>query len=452
MNRFGRMVLIFMSMTILASCGGTVNKAQTTSTSETTASETTAPETTAPETTASTTAPEAKTVDPLALCITEGGLPLTEETIDKRFADYVEMGITCVRIDTYWDTSERGVWRMSEVTKWHLEAARKYGLTLKLILPTVMGPPAWLFEDVNTRLADRYGRLSYNTVSYWYEGIYQYSDMALRAQLSAIVDGGYTNLIGGIVVDMGPAGEPLYPPAWTQPASEVEGEVMWCYGENAQADFRAKMEQKYGDIEALNRMWKTYYESFSEISVPYEGEVGKKFWEDTMEWYRDTKREFCKKQVDVFAAALSDFGIADCPLILYLPGADVSEEEWDANIKNKSASHGMKLGCDNQFMADLAKEKGCRLQYTGINDTEKLAILVDYMTQNAIDVPVYGENAGGNGEFPQTLGYIVRKHGLAGIDYTHARWIYDEADGVTKNKRYGEFAEALKDIKKYLTR
>ena len=149
---------------------------------------------------------------------------------------------------------------------------------------------------------------------------------------------------------------------------------------------------------------------------------------------------------------MSDFGIADCPLILYLPGADVSEEEWDANIKNKSASHGMKLGCDNRFMADLAKEKGCRLQYTGINDTEKLAILVDYMTQNAIDVPVYGENAGGNGEFPQTLGYIVRKHGLAGIDYTHARWIYDEADGVTKNKRYGEFAEALKDIKKYLTR
>ena len=51
------------------------------------------------------------------------------------------MGITAVRIDTAWGSPSEGVWQMSDATRAYLDAAKKHGLKLKLILPTVMALP-----------------------------------------------------------------------------------------------------------------------------------------------------------------------------------------------------------------------------------------------------------------------------------------------------------------------
>ncbi|MBR3998698.1 MAG: hypothetical protein IKI93_10200, partial [Clostridia bacterium] len=127
----------------------------------------------------------------LGMSITEGGLSGSKDAINTRFAEYKELGITCVRIDTSWDASTEGVWKMSGTTKNYLEAAREHGLLLKLILPTIMAPPAWLSSRPGARLVDYNGRQSVNTVSYWYEGVNDYCACAVDAQMKAIVDGGW---------------------------------------------------------------------------------------------------------------------------------------------------------------------------------------------------------------------------------------------------------------------
>ena len=209
----------------------------------------------APDTTAQTEADEAgavttiyegdETLLKLGLSITEGGIPNNRDAVYRRFSEYRDMGVTCVRIDTHWNTGVKGKWVLSPETETMLEAAREYGLMMKLILPTIMAPPAWLTADRSARLEDYNGRLSVNTVSYWYDGIFDYTDTALRAQLAALTEGGWSDVIGAVVVDMGPAGEGLYPPAWTQAANGLDSQdngedVMWCYADNAQADFRAR--------------------------------------------------------------------------------------------------------------------------------------------------------------------------------------------------------------------
>ena len=393
----------------------------------------------------------------LGLSVTEGGIPTGRDAVYKRFAEYKEMGITCVRIDTLWDTSVKGQWLLSSVTQTMLAAAREYGLTMKLILPTIMAPPAWLSADENSRLEDYNGRLSVNTVSYWYDGIYGYTDMAVRAQLKALVDGGWSDVIGAVVVDMGPAGEGLYPPAWTQAANGLDSsnngeEVMWCYADNAQNDFRAKMEAKYGGIASANAAWGTDFASFAALAVPRPGEASGQLWRNTLEWYRDTKRDFMAKQVDIFKSAMSDCGLGDRYLILYLPGADYLDSQWEACVSDGGAIAQIKLGGDNNYVVRLAAEKDCLLQYTGINDDYSLRLLRRYMYENGYgSIPVFGENAGDpvSAGDPERLAEIIAAQKLWGIDYTHSRMIY-ESDGVTHSALYDTFRSIIPGLDEYL--
>lgn len=394
----------------------------------------------------------------LGLCVTEGGLPTTRTAIRTRFAEYKKMGITSVRIDTMWGSPSRGVWQMSDTTRHYLEAAREYGLLLKLILPTIMAPPAWLSADESSRLVDYNGRKSINTVSYWYDGIEEYTDMALRAQLKAIINGGWSDVIGAVLVDMGPAGEPLYPPAWTQVANGLDNanngeEVMWCYGDNAQADFRADMQSKYGSIEAANAAWSTAYASFDAISVPKpEQTSGGALWGDVLTWYRDSKREFMDAQVRIFKKALADMGLTECPLILYVPGADMSERQWNACIGNGSASLQIRICCDNQYSVQLADRYGCYLQYTGITGRQELRMMRNYMYENGYgDIPVFGENAG-DATSAGDIGLlveIIEQFKLYGIDYTHARWLF-ESDGITRHARCDTLTSLIPRLSEYL--
>jgi len=393
----------------------------------------------------------------MALSVSDGGLPTDRDAVFSRFADLASAGITAVRVDTSWNTSEKGRWEMTETTKNYLDAAKESGLMLKLILPTVMAPPEWLSADENTRLKDQNGRLSVNTVSYWYEDITAYSRMALESQLSAIVDGGWAEVICGIVVDMGPAGEPLYPPAWTQVASGLDlgggEEVMWCYGENAVADFRAEMQKLYGDIASANAAWGTEYASFGGVEVPKPGECSGALWEDTLKWYYLTKREFMENQTEVFSTVTESFGLGEIPLILYLPGADVTLRQWEGAVQGGNAVPGIKMACDNRFTAELAAKKGCVLQYTGINGVYSLGLLRTYMYSNGLEsVPVFGENAGDAVSASDIIGLgdTVVNMGLWGIDYTHTRWLY-EPDGVTRRPEFEDFEKTVLKIKEYVS-
>ena len=258
------------------------------------------------------------------------------------------------------------------------------------------------------------------------------------------------DVIGGIIAGLGPAGEPLYPPAWTQGSGSEE--VMWCYADNAQADFRAEMEKKYGDIDSANTAWGKDYGSFSEITVPKEGEVKGQMWRDVLEWYRDSKREFMAMQVRTFRAVMEEYEISHIPLILYLPGADYTEAQWESCVASGSTIPGIQFMCDNEFTVQLADEMGCILQYTGITGTAGLKLLRDYMFENGYaDIPVMGENAGGSEPAAQAalLYDIITQYKLWGIDYTHSHWLY-RSDGVTPSAMHTPFAQIVPKLASYL--
>ncbi|MBR5519811.1 MAG: beta-galactosidase, partial [Clostridia bacterium] len=252
------------------------------------------------------------------------------------------------------------------------------------------------------------------------------------------------------------AGEPLYPPAWTQVANGLDQgggeEVMWCYAPNAQADFRAKMAEKYGDIAVANNAWGTDYADFSALEVPKPNTVSGALWEDTLTWYYAVKREFMAEQVATFTAAMSDCGLGDRARILYLPGADFTDAQWASCVEQGSAIAQLRIGCDNRYAVELAAQTDCILQYTGINDVHSLRILREWMYENGYGaVPVLGENAGDAASASNVAGLAatVAEMHLCGFDYTHSRWLF-EADGVTANDRFGVFTEAVASLRTHL--
>ena len=268
-------------------------------------------------------------------------------------------------------------------------------------------------------------------------------------------------MIGAVVIDMGPAGEPLYPPAWTQWTNEdvpwynADGyaeEVMWCYAENAQADFRVQMQKKYGTIREANSAWGKEYAGFAELTVPKPGQVRGRMWEDVLVWYRDSKRIFMDKQVKLYKELLAEYGFGDRYPILYLPGGDFSEEEWNSCIESGTATPGVKLACDNNYTVGLAAKYNCLLQYTGITGLENLQLVRRFMYENGYgSIPVFGENAGDKvaADDVYLLRDIIFDHKLYGIDYTHCHWLY-EVDHKTPGKRFEPFRQVVSEISEYL--
>ena len=388
--------------------------------------------------------PMTQDLSPLALCITEGGVPLDAASVSSRFRDYRNLGLTAVRLDLYF-TQSGGKIRLETNSRNQFQAAKQNDLKLKIIL----NPGGTAQSDPDSKLADYTGRTALNAVSPWYSGAETYTESFVRDRLKVILNEGYGDLIGGIVAGLGPAGEPLYPPAWTQGGGD---EVLWCYADNAQADFRTKMHEKYGTIEKANEAWGISYASFADVFIPKEGDFRGTYLRDVLEWYRDSKRAFMDMQVRVFTKVLGELGLSDVPLILYLPGADFTDAQWESCIKTGRLIDGIRFLCDNTYTVQLARTYGCLLQYTGITGTDHLRSILTYMHDNGYaDIPVFGENAGGSlpDAQPVLLLNIIREYKLAGIDYTHCHWLF-ESDGRTHSSLYSEFEGIVPELKAYL--
>ncbi len=107
---------VFCSGLLLGSCG-TVSEAQPESLAGETKSVKEQLQTesdTVPKETEETNMPQQ--LSPLALCITEGGVPLDASSVNARFRDYRALGLTSVRLDLYF-TNSNGRLRLAEESK-----------------------------------------------------------------------------------------------------------------------------------------------------------------------------------------------------------------------------------------------------------------------------------------------------------------------------------------------
>lgn len=375
----------------------------------------------------------------LGLCFTESLYnPGGQRGYQIRFAEYVNMGIKSIRCETAWNNTGKGQWTMREETKTVLKTAVDAGLRLKLISPTIMIPQqTWVSQDPNSALYSYNGTKAINTLSYWYDGVYEYTEDAINSQLEQYEKEGLLDYIDALIVDFGPAGEPLYPAAWTQGAGlenpENNETQMWCYGENAVADFKAEMLKKYGSIEKINAAWGTSLTSMDQFRMPAPNTVKGQQWEDVLTWYIESKREFIEKQIQIFQKAVDAHTDGRVKLILYMPGASFTQEQWNECVETGTATFEIRIGSENEFIVEMADKYGCLLQFTGLPSIPALKQVRQWMYTNGYGhIPVFGENVAslGASQSPEGLYQMIEDFNLAGIDYTFTNYLWNN-DFVT---------------------
>ena len=262
--------------------------------------------------------------------------------------------------------------------------------------------------------------------------------------------------IDALIVDFGPAGEPLYPAAWTQSGNlenpENENTLMWCYDKNAVADFKATMLQKYGSVENINAAWGTRISSMDAYQMPAPGSVRGQHWEDILTWYLESKREFIEKQIQIFQAAVDQYTGGRIELVLYMPGASFTKAEWDECVKTGTATFAMLIGSENEFIVEMADKYDCLLQFTGLPGVPSLKQVRQWMYANGYGhIPVFGENYAGlaASQDPEALYQTIEDFNLAGLDYTFTTFLY-EGDGLTLNSIGRNMQLAVPKIADYI--
>lgn len=396
-------------------------------------------------------------VESLGLCFTEGKVTnLRPADLEKRFQDYVDMGLKTIRLETGWVSFSKGKWTLSGESRTVIEAAIAKGLRLKLVCPTISQPQTWITSNPQSQMRNYNGVAAVNTLSYWYDGIYEYTTDAINCQLQKLDELGFLEHMDALVVDFGPAAEPLYPAAWTQGGSldnpNNAATSMWCYDDNAVADFKATMLEKYGSIEKINAAWGTNLSSMDAFQMPKPGTVKGQQWGDILTWYLESKREFVEKQIQIFKEAVNEYTDGRVQLILYMPGSSFTQAEWEENIETGSATFPMLIGCENEFMVEMADKYGCLLQFTGLPGIEPLKQIRQWMYTNGYgDIPVFGENYAdlASSQEPEALYQTIEDFNLAGIDYTFTKFLCNN-DGVTLSAIGKEMQKTLPKIAEFI--
>jgi len=399
----------------------------------------------------------AEVVESLGLCFTEGKVTnLDPEALGSRFKDYTDMGLKTIRLETGWVSFSKGSWALSGDSQTIMQAAIDAGLRLKLVCPTISQPQTWVTRDPASQMRNYNGVAAVNTLSYWYEGIYDYTTDAINSQLAKLDELGFLEHMDALVVDFGPAAEPLYPAAWTQGGSldnpNNAATSMWCYDDNAVADFKATMLEKYGSIGEINKAWGTALASMEDYTMPKAGTVKGQQWEDILTWYLESKREFVEKQIQIFREAVNTHTDGRVQLILYMPGASFNQAEWDECIQKGDATFSMLIGSENEFIVEMADKYGCLLQFTGLPGIEPLKQIRQWMYTNGYgEIPVFGENYAdlSSSQDPEALYQTIEDFNLAGIDYTFTKFLCQD-DGVTMSEIGYKMAETLPKIAEFI--
>lgn len=381
------------------------------------------------------------------ICVTDpaGWYRDSPEKIDRRFTLYRSIGVEMLRVEIDWRSCEpeAGKWDAGYI-KAYLQLARKHGFRLKMIIGDMMAPPRWFLDATPaSRIIDETGKFSTNTMSYWYPGLMPLLAQKQKQLIASLREMGVLDLVDYVVPTFGPAGEPLYPVPWTLGMDVPQ--TYWCYSDEAQSSFRDAMKRRHRTAAAADRAWGTRFGDWQQVRVLQPGERPGAYWADVLTWYRDTKRVFLRKQI----ANLKRQVGARTRLLMYIPGTAYTPGQWDEAVATARGSDPIMMMADSFDLIDAAASTGCQLQYTGCENEPEVARLAAYLTEKGYSaIPLWGENAGvlGAARDPQHLADVILKHQLAGIDYTHAHFLF-EPDGVTPNDVFPRFAAAIKRIK-----
>jgi hypothetical protein len=397
--------------------------------------------------------PAATTAARLRLSVAESGPYRKDPTdiIQTRFDLYKRLGFGTLRTSFEWREVEiiEGRWQEPPYVRSYLKQAITTGFRLKLTVATLGGPPQWYLDaHPDAKICDAAGEFSKNDLSLWYPG--------LRAVLAEKTDRLFNCLfqldlfeaVDAIFVDLGPAGEPVYPATWTMGKSNGRVTTPWFYDDHAQVDFRQSMERKYGSPAAANRVWQTNFSNWTAVRTPLPGEWPGVIWEDVLTWYRDSKRSFIRWQVENYRRALATYaGGCAIGLIIMIPGSHLVPEEWRQAAQSGRPDYSLMIMTDSEFLMDLAKETGCTLQYTAVQNEEEVHYLLQYMKDHHINQSLWGENAGVDAvaKNPDHLADVVIRNDLYGFEYVNSSYVFG-SDHVSPNETFRELGGACQRL------
>lgn len=379
------------------------------------------------------------------ICVTEWSSYYNspEESFRSRFNDYKRLGVDTLRVETGWLQHPALI-----------NALKQTPFNLKMIVYVLGISPEYGSKHPAERMVDEHG------VSDWHLGPWnpEFEETTRRTaeiELKQLVASGLKERVREVVVDLGPAGEGIYPANWTVNDRKGE-EAFWCYSVGAQASFREAMQRKYRDIDSANGAWGLTadhrFASWKDLAIPQPRTDWARgpFWNDMLTWYRDSKRTMFLNRIAQTQRLIRDYLLPDTKCIVYLPGYAYSSEDWDLAVREASGPASIRLMMDNDWLMTTAVSKGCTLQYTGVENAGEVRNMVRKLKamKSTAYQGMWGENAGyePTGRNPGWLADVITSYRLRGIDYTWSNWLF-EKDGVTHSPTFDRFASAVQEIR-----
>lgn len=369
----------------------------------------------------------------------------SETNIRKRFELYKSMGVNVLRVEMHWylETSENFWDNYAQFFK-YIQWAKEYGFRIKLILGHVSNPPQWYRDrHPDAYLVSPDGDLAAGCISYWYDGFEELVKEKTVEMIQLLKDKDLWDCIDFVEPALGVAGEPIYPPTWTQ---SVKVPKFWCYGENAKADFRAEMQKKYKTLDAANSTWSSDFASWDDVTVLAPGELKGLYWYDVLTWYRDSKREKVLWMLDYTRSVLAGTGKR---LVINVPGVQYTIDQWNEALNSSTGGTSNLMTMeDSDYLLDYACDTGEMIEYTGltpgIENVEEIARIQKYIKDKGYEVDVWAENVGDEGTASRIddLKDLVIGNKLYGFDYTHSIYLF-ESDKITVRQNR---VDALTDL------
>jgi Beta-galactosidase len=373
------------------------------------------------------------------------------EIAQQRLDLYKALGCGALRLGVGWwdlETSE-GHWRELPVLG-YFDRAKANGFRFRLEVGTVGAPPAWYLDaHPEAKIRDQQDEFSKADIAPWYPGIRSVLAEKTDALLAYLARVKVLEATDWVFVDLGPAGEPVYPTAWTMKKSSCKELTPWYYGDQARVDFRRAMTKKYKSLDQANRIWGTRFASWTEVRPISPGERPAAMWEDVLLWYRDSKRAFIRWQVENYKQALHRHAPGEITgLIIMIPGSHISPGEWRQAVTSGRPDCSITIMTDSEFLLGLAREYGCVVQCTGAENAPEVRYLRQYMIANKLAMPFWAENAGieAVARNPERIVSIIEDNNLDGFEYVNSSYLF-RSDGVTPSDTYQALSRACSRLK-----
>lgn len=372
--------------------------------------------------------------------------------IQRRFDLYKQIGIGTLRVSVGWwdqefgDNGWRGTTRLP-----YFKLAVQNGFRLKMQVGTISAPPQWYMAEHPEAQMLNHDRIpSPADISYWYPDLHAVMTTKAEHLFGYLAEQNLFGFIDYVIVDCGPAGEPIYPAVWTlPPGATVAKASFWFYDVDAQANFAPAMSALYGGaLDAANHAWGTSFRTWGEVKIPEPTTRPGNMWNDVLIWYRNAKRSFVAWQVANYQTLLRRYAGAAMPrLMLMVPGSHIPAAEWLDAVHSGDGGYSIKIMSDSEYLIDLAAQTGCWLQYTGVENGPEVAYLQSYMRSNGRQIPMWGENAGGPeiGNDPQRIANVIIQNQLYGFEFINSSFVFDST-GAKQSSTFSKLEHAYSTV------